>query len=327
MTRAPRDDAAAGQSTPAPNETPRDAAALDALRARILAAPELVLEDAEIMQALLRPAGGGDRKILDLRGAQIDRLERRLLMLRQAHRDMVEAAFDNMTGVEQAHEAVLALLEADGAESLAARVRGRLPEMLQIQEARLCLCLDDDPASHRPRTPKRVFNGEPTGTAVGATEAAAGRRLRVIEQLRRLLRPSRATASSPLLGRQQSDRDALDPAMVLLPQAALQSRNPGPKRRAKASGGDGALGPVMRIRDTEPEDKMLFGPAVADLETTAVVRLELGPARSAGALAFGAADPARFRQGGTVELLSFLGGVVERLLKAEDAQVTRKVGL
>ena len=44
----------------------------------------------------------------------MERLERRLTRLVEAHRDVIDAAWDNLSGMEQAHQAVLALIESDG---------------------------------------------------------------------------------------------------------------------------------------------------------------------------------------------------------------------
>ncbi|MEO0388130.1 MAG: DUF484 family protein, partial [Pseudomonadota bacterium] len=85
-----------------------------ALKAEILKDPALVLEDRDVMRALLDAGGGlGDgRKVVDLRGKLVDRLEDRLDRLEETHRTVVAAAYENLAGTQQIHRAVLALLEA-----------------------------------------------------------------------------------------------------------------------------------------------------------------------------------------------------------------------
>ena len=292
------------------NERPTEAQAeREALRARILSAPDIVLDDPEIMRALLSCSSDGDRKIVDLRAAMVDRLETRMSRLRQAHRDAVEAAFDNMTGIEQTHAAALALLDVEGAKSLASRVRERLPLLMRVEEARLCLCLDD----HVPNA---------SATLQARREPSMLSRIlgRLAHEPQRDLDAAREA--------ERLSRDALDPSLVLLPREAILARGPAPRtRRQEEAIWERAFdGPArqpqpsvaIQFRDAEPADRMLFGQAVDGLAAVAVVALDLGPARSIGALAFGAADPERFRSGHAVELLSFLGGVVERLIRGQD---------
>lgn len=66
------------------------------IRAEILADPDLVLEDREVMQALIEAEGkpGGGRKVVDLRGALVTRLEARLDRLETTHRSVIAAAYE-----------------------------------------------------------------------------------------------------------------------------------------------------------------------------------------------------------------------------------------
>lgn len=73
------------------------------IRAEILADPDLVLEDREVMQALIEAEGkpGGGRKVVDLRGALVTRLEARLDRLETTHRSVIAAAYENLAGTTQ----------------------------------------------------------------------------------------------------------------------------------------------------------------------------------------------------------------------------------
>ena len=74
--------------------------------------------------------------------------------------------------------------------------------------------------------------------------------------------------------------------------------------------GDPGTEPVA-LRPCGGEAELVFGPGT-HARSEALIRLDLGAAQ--GLVAFGAADPERFGPDQGTELLSFFGGVVERLL-------------
>ncbi|MCH8952531.1 MAG: DUF484 family protein, partial [Proteobacteria bacterium] len=74
--------------------------------------------------------------------------------------------------------------------------------------------------------------------------------------------------------------------------------------------GDTSPGPVV-LRPCGVEAELIFG-ALTRTRSEALLRLDL--AGSTGLLAFGAADPDRFGPDQGVDLLTFFGGIVERLL-------------
>ncbi|MXU64265.1 DUF484 family protein [Oceanomicrobium pacificus] len=86
--------------------------ALRAIRAHILSDPDMILEDRDVMRALLKAQGGDDaRNVVDLRGVLVDRLEDRLDRLEDTHRNVIAAAYENLAGTNQVHRAVLAVLD------------------------------------------------------------------------------------------------------------------------------------------------------------------------------------------------------------------------
>ncbi len=124
-----------------PEKSPRRSAE-ECAKAAILANPDFVLTDPDIMRALLSasaPARPDARQVVDLRAAAIDRLERRLARLQAAHRDIVDAAWDSLSSLEPTHQSALALIEARDATALASVARLRLPELLEVDAARLAL--------------------------------------------------------------------------------------------------------------------------------------------------------------------------------------------
>ena len=78
------------------------------MRDRILAEPETILEDRDVMNALIganeRLMGGN---VVDLRGIAMERLENRLDRLEDTHRTVIAAAYENLAGTNQVHRAIL----------------------------------------------------------------------------------------------------------------------------------------------------------------------------------------------------------------------------
>ena len=82
------------------------------LRDRIMAEPETILEDRDLMNALVaaneRAMGAN---IVDLRGIAMQRLETRLDRLEDTHRNVIAAAYENLAGTNQVHRAILQMLD------------------------------------------------------------------------------------------------------------------------------------------------------------------------------------------------------------------------
>ena len=111
-----------------------------AIRERILNEPDVILGDPDVMRALV---DAGDRamgvNVVDLRGAAMARLSERLDLLEDAHRSVIAAAYDNISGTDQIHRAVLRLLEEPDFEGIVAALGGDVAEILQVPALRLVL--------------------------------------------------------------------------------------------------------------------------------------------------------------------------------------------
>jgi len=125
----------------------------DALRERIIAAPESLLDDAGIMHALVsaneRAMG---TNIVDLRGIAMERLETRLDRLEDTHRSVIAAAYENLAGTNQIHRAVLRLLEPTKFEEFLHDLSGDVAEILRVTCTKLVIETEDrseDPAITR----------------------------------------------------------------------------------------------------------------------------------------------------------------------------------
>ncbi|TMV07676.1 DUF484 family protein [Ruegeria sediminis] len=125
----------------------------DQLRAAILAKPDAILDDKDLMQALVaaneRALG---ENIIDLRGIAMERLEARLDRLEDTHRSVIAAAYENLAGTNQIHRAILRMLEPMDFEEFLSDLDGEVAEILRIDTITLVLesTLDDeDPAIKR----------------------------------------------------------------------------------------------------------------------------------------------------------------------------------
>lgn len=129
-------------TAPRSADTETDAPLAEEVRESILRNPQAILNDAELMRALLTPAHDAGRNVVDLRAAMIARLEEQLGRLAEAHRDVVAAAWDNMTGMEQVHRAVLAVLDAASFEDFVEVVSTDFSELLGVDVVRFCMSAD-----------------------------------------------------------------------------------------------------------------------------------------------------------------------------------------
>lgn len=112
----------------------------DDVRMRILQQPDVILEDPDVMRALIaaneRTMGGN---VVDLRGVAMDRLENRLHRLEDTHRSVIAAAYENLAGMALIHRTVLALLEPISFDGFLDCVQKELPDLLRVSQVRLVL--------------------------------------------------------------------------------------------------------------------------------------------------------------------------------------------
>lgn len=120
------------------------------LRNKIISEPEIILEDRDLMKALIaaneRVMGAN---IVDLRGIAMDRLEARLDRLEDTHRHVIAAAYENLAGTNQVHRAVLKMLDPAGFEDFLENLGGEIADILRVDALKLVLesaASDDDPA-------------------------------------------------------------------------------------------------------------------------------------------------------------------------------------
>jgi uncharacterized protein YigA (DUF484 family) len=112
----------------------------DVVRDQILQDPNQVLEDHDIMRALIsadEEARG--KNVVDLRTIALERLEGRLDRLEDTHRHVIAAAYDNLASTNQIHRATLAILEPNAFAGFLDLLKGELAQILNVASTRLVL--------------------------------------------------------------------------------------------------------------------------------------------------------------------------------------------
>ncbi|WP_120502288.1 DUF484 family protein [Roseovarius sp. EL26] len=111
---------------------------LDALRDKIIAHPDFILEDQELMQTLIaaneRAMGAN---IVDLRGIAMKRLEARLDRLEETHRNVIAAAYENLAGTNQIHRAILRMLDPADFEHFLKDLGTEVANILRVDYVKL----------------------------------------------------------------------------------------------------------------------------------------------------------------------------------------------
>jgi uncharacterized protein YigA (DUF484 family) len=125
----------------------------DVLREAIISKPDVILDDGDVMQALIaatEKAMGGN--LVDLRGIAMERLEARLDRLEDTHRSVIAAAYENLAGTNQIHRAILRMLDPVEFETFLRDLGGDVADILRVDAVKLVLESvqnDNDPAVQR----------------------------------------------------------------------------------------------------------------------------------------------------------------------------------
>ncbi|MGB3243820.1 MAG: DUF484 family protein [Sulfitobacter sp.] len=125
----------------------------DALREAIISRPDVILDDTDVMQALIganEHAMGGN--IVDLRGIAMDRLESRLDRLEDTHRNVIAAAYENLAGTNQIHRAILRMMDPVEFEPFLRDLGTDVADILRVDAVKLVLESaqnDNDPVIQR----------------------------------------------------------------------------------------------------------------------------------------------------------------------------------
>jgi uncharacterized protein YigA (DUF484 family) len=124
-------------------------------RTRVIEDPELILEDRDLMRALIsandRQMGGN---IVDMRGIAMERLQNRLDRLEDTHRSVIAAAYENLAGTNQIHRAVLSLLDQRDFTTFLTALGTDVAGILRVDRIRLVLESTEATETEAPRVQK-----------------------------------------------------------------------------------------------------------------------------------------------------------------------------
>ncbi|MEM9756289.1 MAG: DUF484 family protein, partial [Pseudomonadota bacterium] len=102
--------------------------------------PDIILEDRDLMRALIaandRRMGGN---VVDMRGVAMERLEGRLTRLEDTHRSVIAAAYENLSGTNQLHRAVVSLLDQTEFDGFLTTLGTSVAATLRVDRIRLVL--------------------------------------------------------------------------------------------------------------------------------------------------------------------------------------------
>ena len=161
----------------------------DSLREAILAKPDAVLDDSDVMRALIdatEKAMGGN--VIDMRGMAMERLEARLDRLVDTHRNVLSAAYENLASTQQVHRAVDRMLEPLEFEEFLRLLESEIAQILGVDK--IVLLLESAQATHEPAVERfgSVLRVVDCGFIAGYLNSARGSKPRRVT-LRRLNAP------------------------------------------------------------------------------------------------------------------------------------------
>lgn len=129
----------------------RDAGAKP-IRDLVIADPDLILGDREVMEALIARSDeyrGGN--VVDIRGAAMDRIGGMLDELESTHRGTVAAAFANYSSTARVHRACLQILQHGQMRAHLKALGGDVAETLLVD--RIALAMESDKPEYDPLAP------------------------------------------------------------------------------------------------------------------------------------------------------------------------------
>ena len=105
----------------------------ETVRAELLADPSIILNDQELMDSLLAATDiklGSN--VVDLRHVAMNRLSDKLGALEGTHQSVVAAAYQNLLGTKQIHQAVIQLLSKKSLEEFVISLKSELLKTLSV---------------------------------------------------------------------------------------------------------------------------------------------------------------------------------------------------
>lgn len=101
--------------------------------------PEFLQENPEVLTFLTPPEFKRGERILDMQHFMLERMRDDLTDLRRHEKQLMSAVEGNAAGQSKVHQAVAAIVGADDIQALNGIIRSKLPAMLDIEAAVLCI--------------------------------------------------------------------------------------------------------------------------------------------------------------------------------------------
>ncbi|MCY4304127.1 MAG: DUF484 family protein [Aestuariivita sp.] len=131
-------------------------------RNTIISNANLILEDKEIMEALLTiQEGTKSSKVIDLRKVVMQRLEKRYDELESTYKKVITTTYENIISTHQVNQAVLAIIEAYDFNSFLKILAGSVFDILNIDF--LSLILESSNELSKFETPENLLHVKPPG--------------------------------------------------------------------------------------------------------------------------------------------------------------------
>ena len=224
-------------------------AEINEIRKKVLSNPKIILEDIEIMKALVDTHESGiGSNVIDLRSVVMSQLEAKIQKTEATNKSIVAAAYENITGYELIHKAVLTILEAQNFTELELQFSRNIQSILKIAHIHIMIEQND--------TEYKILKESPYISIVKPKE--------VVKYLN--------TTNNDY------EKDII-------------------------------------MRGTVNPNKKIYGEKANNIKSEALINLNLGKKTSGALLIMGSTNVSQFEPRQRTELLSFLGAVLERVIR------------
>jgi uncharacterized protein YigA (DUF484 family) len=120
-------------------KAPGEALSPDAVAAWLRRHPDFLAENDDLLAVLTPPELQQGDGVVDLQRFMLERLQGDVGTLRRREKQLISAAEGNAAGQSKVHQAAIALIEARDVTALCTAIRSKLPQLLDIEAAALCI--------------------------------------------------------------------------------------------------------------------------------------------------------------------------------------------
>tara|TARA_B110000914_G_scaffold132671_1_gene116000 strand:- start:15 stop:716 length:702 start_codon:yes stop_codon:yes gene_type:complete len=107
---------------------------------KVMSNPEIILDDVEVMRALFNTYSNAiGENVIDLRSVAIEKLESKIKRAETTNRSIIAAAYENISGYELIHKAILLILETDNFEDLQLQLCRTVQQTLKVSHIHIMI--------------------------------------------------------------------------------------------------------------------------------------------------------------------------------------------